>query len=122
MRRLIGSEDARSRSALERRFTDYLVVHGIRGPDGRNETIAHRQADCIYHEPPLVIELDSRAHHQRRAEMAADRRRDRAYRRAGYTPIRVVWEELDPAEDEVATELLALVGGVSRPAREHPGR
>jgi len=34
-----------------------------------------------------------------------DRRRDRAYRGAGWTPIRVVWEELDPADGALAREL-----------------
>ena len=57
-----------------------------------------------------MVELDSRAHHQRRREMAEDRRRDRRYRMAGWTPIRLVWEELEPDDSTVARELHQLLG------------
>ncbi len=106
---LIHSEDARARSALERRFTAYLRAHGLPQPDHRNETIAGCEADCVYTDARLVIELDSRAHHQRRREMAEDRRRDRRYRMAGWTPIRLMWEELGPGDPTVARELRQLL-------------
>ena len=35
--------------------------------------------------------------------------RDRRYRRAGWTPIRVMWEELEPDDDTVAVELRELL-------------
>lgn len=58
----------------------------------------------------LVIELDSRAHHQRRREMAEDRRRDRRYRMAGWIPIRLMWEELEPDDPTVAREVRHFQG------------
>lgn len=106
---LLHSEDARARSALERRCTAYLRHWRLPQPDDRNIMIAGCQADCVYVRPRILLELDSRAHHQRRAEMLEDRTRDRRYRRAGWTPIRVMWEELEPGEPAVAEELRDLL-------------
>jgi len=103
--RLIHSEDARARSVLERRLTAYLRRHRIRQPDERNATVAGCQADCVWTQKRLVVELDSRAHHQRRREMLEDKRRDRRYLLGGWTPVRLMWEELEPAEPAVAREL-----------------
>lgn len=102
---LMRSEDARARSVLERRFTTYAARHAIRPPDERNVVVAGNEADCVWYGPRLVLELDSRAHHQRRREMLEDHRRDRRYRSAGFTPIRVMWEELEPSDCAVAREL-----------------
>ena len=112
--RLIASEDAHAKSALERRATAYLVRHEIRLPDRRNERVAGNVADCIYDDERLVLELDSRAHHARRREMLEDKRRDRRYLLAGWTPVRLMWEELDPDDPFVAGELRRfLAGGLS---------
>lgn len=108
---LIGSEDARAKSELERRFTAYLRHHGIRQPDERNVRIAGCEVDCVYVFARLALELDSRAHHQRRREMLQDKQRDRRYRRAGYTPIRLMWEELELQDATVAEELRERLAG-----------
>ena len=107
----MGSEDARARSALERRFAAYTERRGLRPPDGRNVVVAGCEADCVWTAERLVVELDSRAHHRRRPEMLEDRRRDRRYRLAGWTPIRVMWEELEPDDPTVGEELRALLAG-----------
>lgn len=111
IRRLITTQDARARFPLERRLTAYLEHHGLPQPDARNEVIVPGlETDAVYRGPRLALELDSRSHHQRQAEMEEDKRRDRRYRRAGWIPIRVMWEELDPAENEVADELAERLG------------
>ena len=102
---LIHSEDARAKSELERRFTAYAWRWGIRPPDARNERIAGCEADCVWRRERLVVELDSRAHHQRRREVLEDRRRDRRYLLAGWTPVRLMWEELEPDDPFVAGQL-----------------
>ncbi len=115
---LIASEDARARSVLERRFTLYAHHHGLPPPDARNVMIAGCEVDCVYRGPRVALELDSRAHHQRRAELLEDKRRDRRYRRAGFTPIRAMWEELELGDHAVADELRELLTsglGLQRP-------
>lgn len=102
---LIHSEDARTKSDLERRYTGYARHRRIPPPDARNEVIAGCKVDCVYRGPRIALELDSRAHHQRQAEMLVDKRRDRKYRKAGWTPIRVMWEELELDDSAVADEL-----------------
>lgn len=108
--RLLTSRDARAKSELERRLTAYLDHWGLRQPDQRNAMLAGCEVDAVYLDPPIALELDSRAHHQRVGEMREDKRRDRRYRRAGHTPMRVMWEELDPADPEVADELREMLG------------
>lgn len=118
IRRLVTAQDARARFPLERRLTAYLDHHGLPQPDARNEVVVvGLETDAVYRVPRLALELDSRAHHQRRAEMAEDKGRDRRYRRNGWTPIRQTWEELDPAENDVAEELAELLGPPDRPGR-----
>lgn len=104
---LIRSEDARTRSALERRFVRYCTVQGAPHPDGRNVLVAGLRVDCRYATARLVVELDSRAHHTRKAEIDADRRRDRALRRAGWDCLRLVWEDLEPGDPLAAQDLRA---------------
>ncbi len=106
---LIRSEDARTRSELERRFVRYCTRHGLPHPSARNARIAGHRADCVYAHERLVVELDSRAHHSRRAEMAADRDRDADYLLAGWGSVRLVWEDLDPARDRKAELLRRLL-------------
>jgi hypothetical protein len=97
--RLIEADDTHTKSEFERRFLRFSTRHGLPRPDGLNERVAEHQADCVYRTaPPLVIELDGRAYHQRRAEMRADRQRDSDYQLAGFRILRLVWDDLHDAE------------------------
>ncbi len=103
---LIHTEDARTRFALERRYVRYCTYHGVPHPDGRNVRVHGFRVDCSYAQAGFVVELDSRAHHTRRKEMAADRRRDRALKRHGIDVLRLVWEDLDVADPLAAQDVL----------------
>ncbi|MGI8624892.1 MAG: type IV toxin-antitoxin system AbiEi family antitoxin domain-containing protein [Solirubrobacteraceae bacterium] len=103
---LIHSEDARTRFALERRYVRYCTHHAVPHPDGRNVRVHGILVDCWYAAARLVVELDSRAHHTRRKEMVADRRRDRALKRHGIDVLRLVWEDLDVADALAAEDVL----------------
>ena len=102
---LISSEDACTRSALERRSVRYLAHHDVPQPDGRNVLVHGIRVDCWYAGPRLVLELDSRAHHARRSEMEADRRRDRALARHGIRTLRLMWHDLDPLDGLAAADI-----------------
>jgi very-short-patch-repair endonuclease len=52
------------------------------------------------------VELDGRAHHERRAQMRADRRGDADLQLAGLRVLRLVWEQLDPEEAPATARLV----------------
>lgn len=97
VRRFLEADDAHTKSEFERRYTRFVARHSLPRPDGRNVRVAGYKADCVYFEARLVVELDGRAHHQRRDQMRADRKRDRRYQSAGFDVARLVWDDLHPA-------------------------
>ena len=103
--RLIHSEDAHPRSAMERRFVRYCNALGVPHPDRRNVRVHGIAVDCWYAGPRLVVELDSRAHHTRRRQFEADRLRDRALKRQGIDTLRLTWHDLDPTDPQAAHDL-----------------
>ncbi len=96
--RLIEADDAHTKSEFERRFLRFVRAHGVRDPDHLNHDVAGCTADAVYAGARLVVELDGRAYHERRAQMRADRRRDTEYQLAGYRILRLVWDDLHPGE------------------------
>jgi very-short-patch-repair endonuclease len=102
--RLVEADDAHTKSEFERRFLRFLRAHGLPRPDGVNVQVAGHEADCVYRDARLVVELDGRAFHRRRSQMRADRRRDTDYQLAGHRIMRLVWDDLhaDVAHDTAA--------------------
>jgi len=96
--RLVDADDAHTKSEFERRFLRFLKTYDLPCPDGLNVRVAGHKADCHYVPQRLVVELDGRAHHQRRAQMRADRLRDTDYQLAGHRILRLVWDDLHPGE------------------------
>jgi hypothetical protein len=96
VRRLLEADDAHTKSEFERRFLRFCTDHGLPRPDALNRRIAGHMADCVYRS--LVIELDGRTYHDRRAQMRADRMRDADYQLAGLHILRLVWDDLHPGE------------------------
>jgi len=94
VRRLIEADDAHTKSEFERRFLRFLTAHQLPRPDGLNVRVAGHKADCVFRGPRLVVELDGRAFHQRRAQMRADRLRDSDYQLSGHRILRLVWDDL----------------------------
>jgi hypothetical protein len=96
--RLVAADDAHTKSEFERRYLRFAAAHGLPRPDELNVRVAGHKADCVHRTPRLVIELDGRAFHRRRAQMRADRHRDTDYQLAGYRILRLVWDDLHPDE------------------------
>ncbi len=96
--RLIEADDAHTKSEFERRFLRFLAAHRLPRPDGVNVPLAGHKADCVFSERRVVVELDGRAFHRRRAQMRADRARDTDYQLAGFRIMRLVWDDLHPDE------------------------
>jgi very-short-patch-repair endonuclease len=96
VRRLIEADDAHTKSEFERRFLRFLKSHSLPRPNSLNDWAAGHKADCIYDR--LIVELDGRTHHKRRAQMRKDRQRDTDYQLAGYRILRLLWGDLHPDE------------------------
>lgn len=96
--RLIEADDAHTKSEFERRFLRFVRAHGLQRPDQLNHDVGGHKADAVYVEARLVVELDGRRYHERRAQMRSDRRRDADYQLAGYRILRLVWDDLHPDE------------------------
>ena len=111
--RLLDADEAHTKSELERRFLRVVRRHRLPRPDGVNVRVAGLKADCVYVEPRLVVELDGRAFHQRRRQMAADRQRDERYQLSGHRIQRFLWDDFHPdVEEATAQRLTAMLGGV----------
>ncbi len=111
VRRLCGRLEAHTRSEFEGRYLRFCRVRGVPRPDGVNQRVAGFLVDCRYEAQRVVIELDGRAFHSRRDQMAADRRRDRKLLRARWASVRFVWEDFDDDAARATTaDLLDILG------------
>ena len=104
--RLLEADEAHTKSALERRYLRFLRSRDLPRPDRLNAWVAGHKADCVYDGPRLVVELDGRAYHERRAQLDADHRRDEAYQLSGHRILRLLWDDLHPANAAATKERL----------------
>jgi very-short-patch-repair endonuclease len=103
----------RTRSDFEERFVAFLDRYGLPrphfnawltvGPD-------RFQADCLWPDQRLIVELDSWSAHGTRSAFRSDKKRDRKLAAAGYTTTRIPWSALDDEPEEIAADLRALLG------------
>jgi len=115
--RLIDADGAHTKSEFERRFRRFVRACQIPLPERTNERVAGHRADCIYDSSRLVIELDGRAYHERRAQMRADRQRDADYQLHFFRILRLVWDDLHVDEAAAtAAKIRKFLEGVSRSA------
>lgn len=100
-----------TRSPLEERYLDLLDRHGIPRPLTNHPIptgIGVLTVDCCWPDQRLVIEIDAPSTHGARPSMLNDRRRDRALILAGWTPGRLMEEDLGD-EAALAAEITALL-------------
>ncbi len=102
--RLLEADQAHTKSELERRYLRFLRRHGLPRPSGLNVWVAGHKADCVYEEQRLVVELDGRAYHLRRAQIDADHRRDEDYQLSGRLILRLLWDDFHPANEAKTVE------------------
>lgn len=100
--RMFDGPTGRTKSDLEEDYREFLARHGFPAPL-RNHVIATHsgslEVDCAWPAQRVAIELDAPSTHGSRPRMLRDRRRDRALVLAGWTPGRLMDEDL---LDEVA--------------------
>jgi hypothetical protein len=103
-----------TRSALEELLVAVVDRFGLPRPElnvwmqiGDGRWI---EADAVWREQRLILELDGRAAHARGRNFESDRARDRAATVAGWRPIRVTWRQLSGEAAAFAADLERLLG------------
>lgn len=89
-----------TRSMLEDRFLRLAEKVGLPLPE-TNVTIRvdgrRYDADCIWRQARVILELDGRQAHATRTAFERDRERDRRLQAAGWTVIRATWQQVTEA-------------------------
>lgn len=98
LERLACGPSGRRRSRLEDRFAALLTDTDLPRPD-LNVLLdlddGKVEADCLWREQRLIVELDGGDTHGTRSAFESDRERDRRLHAAGWRAIRVTWRQLD---------------------------
>ncbi len=92
------------RSDFERDFLHFCKELGLTLPS-MNVVVAGYEVDCFWPAERLVVELDSRTHHERRAAFESDRIRDTDLHLANYPPVRITRRRFYKQRDAVAADL-----------------
>jgi predicted transcriptional regulator of viral defense system len=99
------------RFELERRFHAILRRAGLPLP-ATNTWVVCGEVDAYWEKYGLVVELDGRTYHERRAAFQRDRERDRALQLAGLRAVRFTWDDVnEPAMVERTVRQLLVLGG-----------
>jgi very-short-patch-repair endonuclease len=97
-----------TRSELERDFLDLLRRHDLPLPE-TNVVIEGFEVDCVWREHRLIVELDSRRHHDGTEAFERDRRRDRVLTAARWRVIRLTHRQQCYEHAAVAADLRSLM-------------
>ncbi len=101
-----------TKSEVEERFLAFLDRHGFPRPFTNHDVRTHSRTynvDLCWPGSRLVMEIDAPSTHGSRPKMLKDRRQDRALILAGWTPARLMEDDLDD-EDSLAAEIRGLLG------------
>jgi REase_MTES_1575 len=86
-----------TRSELEMRFRALVEDAGLPAPATNCTVELHPltvEADAVWQQARLIVELDGYAYHRTQAAFERDRERDRAAVAAGWRVIRITWRQL----------------------------
>ena len=101
-----------TRSELEARFRVVIADAGLPAP-AMNCVLdlggAVIEADAVWHEARLIVELDGYAYHRTAAAFERDRERDRIAVAAGWRVIRITWKQLADDPRGVVRDLRAAL-------------
>jgi hypothetical protein len=97
-----------TRSALEEMVLDSCDRHGLPRPEV-NATVGGLEVDFWWPAKGLVLEADSRRHHDTRAAFERDRARDATRLVEGLRVVRVTYRRVTETPEEVASLLAALL-------------
>jgi very-short-patch-repair endonuclease len=101
-----------TRGELEARFLRLLDREGISRPSFNAWVMLGEkryQADCLWRDAQLIVELDGYEAHGTQYAFEQDRDRDRRLQAAGFRVMHVTWRQLHEIPDEVADDLQILL-------------
>jgi putative AbiEi antitoxin of type IV toxin-antitoxin system/uncharacterized protein DUF559 len=67
------------------------------------------EADCLWREQRLIVELDGHEAHGTRSAFESDRERDRRLQAAGWAVVRVTWHQLEDEPKAILADLRRLL-------------
>ncbi|MDX6643321.1 MAG: hypothetical protein QOD76_1283 [Solirubrobacteraceae bacterium] len=100
-----------TREELEHRFRAFVDDQKLPRPEFNAHIDAGGrtfEADCLWRDARLIVELDGRATHATTAAFERDRTRDRILQAAGWCVVRVTWRQLHRQPADVASDLRML--------------
>jgi very-short-patch-repair endonuclease len=119
--RAAADSDVRTRSEMEERFRSLLLDANLPKP-AMNGTVELGEltieADVVWRDAKLIVELDGRQAHATRHAFEIDRERDRAAAVAGWIVIRVTWRQLTDQRRALVRDIRRLL----RERRRHSSR
>jgi very-short-patch-repair endonuclease len=111
--RAITQSDEVTRSVFEDAFLRWLRQRKLPLPE-TNVALSFGEADCIWRDRRVNVELDGNAAHGTRDAFERDRKRDRAAALAGWTVVRVTWRQFRGDPHGLETDLRCLLAVSSR--------
>ncbi|MEA2350339.1 MAG: hypothetical protein QOG86_1280 [Thermoleophilaceae bacterium] len=123
MIRAILADRERGTTATKQEFVDlfieFLDSHGLPRPETDQWIRIGRrwiEADCVWREEKVIVELDGYAVHGTRRNFESDRARDRAIHITDWRVIRITWRQLHDERAELAADLSVLLAPTRRAA------
>lgn len=107
LRELLESDvkPALTRSEAEERFLD-LVRRGDVGDPAVNAIVERYEVDFLWRAERLIVEVDGHRYHASKSAFENDRRRDAVLAAAGYTVMRVTWDQITREHEAVLVRLV----------------
>lgn len=93
-----------TKSVLEELFRSLCHERDIEAPE-TNLPVAGFEADCVWFDRKLIVELDSFGFHRGREEFERDAARDNLHRSEGWTVLRFTWRMLTTEPDLVVNQV-----------------
>ncbi|WP_262365838.1 endonuclease domain-containing protein [Gordonia sp. OPL2] len=100
-RRLLAAMESGARSEAERVTTEIFRSRGIDGWKANHEVCGH-EADFVFEESTLIVEIDGFAFHRDAKTFQRDRTKRNAWIAAGWTTLNFTWTDIATRADHVA--------------------
>ncbi|HEY6730002.1 MAG TPA: DUF559 domain-containing protein [Solirubrobacterales bacterium] len=97
---------------MEERFAPFLRRHHLPQPRFNDSILLSNKrfrVDCHWPDRGQIVELDGWQGHRTRTAFREDRARDRRLRVAGYSVIRLTWNQLEDEPEAVASDLRSFL-------------